>query len=230
MYQQLAPVDSDAPTYIKDGRRLNVCSPGQLLYSARMDSDKILCLYRWMWCQCCAPADALGRTFVDVYNNSVVAGTPNVFCCCCVAERTVVAYYDSRIFSNPTTTASCCTPFPFPCLHWFGCCGDVLAFRGATCGYADCFFGHAMVGLPFPWGCCCPANLVYGLTEGEGTIVAHIINTQVSKYRSSGGNFVPALAASEQRLPAPAPQQHAPVMAGVPMASTETPYAPPKMV
>jgi len=33
---------------------------------------------------------------------------------------------------------------------------------------------------------------VYGLAEGEGQIVASIINTELTKYRNSGGNFAAA--------------------------------------
>ena len=174
-----------AGDFAPDPRRHKACLPGKLVYSAKMDDQKLICYYRCCWA-CLPPPDAFARTFLDVYTNAVTVNTPFVCCCCCATDNSRVVFFDQTAFTQPAHKAEFCKPFPYCCAHGFGMCGEVLAFNGPTVGCPSAFFGHAYGVCLY---CLFPANFFCGLAEGQADESAKVINEQVEKYRSSGGQY-----------------------------------------
>ena len=174
---------------IRDDRRHPVCRHGQIVYSARIDNKKILMCQRVALCAWCASKDVAERTFLDVFSNAVVVNAAFSYCCCMYCDNVRTVYFDRPPFRDAVTPASCCNPFPHPCLHCCGICGDALVFRGGIHGCPELGVGHCCgyVGM-----CFFPFNIFYGLASGEAEKTAIIINRQVTQFRTSGGLFIEA--------------------------------------
>lgn len=177
------------PLIAEDSRRFPVCRNGQLVYSSPIDNGKVMCLQRCCRCALFASDVVAQRTFVDIYTNAVVVNSAWSFCCCMFCDNVRTLYFDRPPFTDPVTPAACCNPFPHPCLHCFGLCGEGLVFKGGIHGCPELGFGHL-----FGWVGMCffPFNIVYGLPPGEAHKTCAIINKQVAEFRTSGGQFLEA--------------------------------------
>jgi len=173
-------------SFAPDPRRHKACYPGKLVYSAKVDDEKIVCFYRWL-CQCLPPAAATTRTFVDIYTNAVVINAPSVACCCCAQDNSRILFFDQSPYAKPAQKTGCCDPLPYCCAQGVaGQCGEVVALPGPTVGCPSIGFGH-LFGMVF---CCLlPVNFICGLKEGEAQKTADAINKEVAKYRESGGKY-----------------------------------------
>lgn len=163
-----------------DANRAPACQPGQLVYCAKTDQEKLACFYKA--CCYCSTEDVVKRTFVDVYTNAVYMNTPVGCCCCCWTDRGQIHFFDNnRVFGEPIV-GGCCSPFPYFCPHCFGCCGDTLVFkRGCGCPNG---LGHCQGAM---CGCICPIDIIFGLQEGEAANLQQQINGAVQRFRASGG-------------------------------------------
>ena len=180
---------SDLPTYVRDPRRMQSLYPGQLLYSAKFDNEKLSCFYLW-FCQFCNRDLAASRTLFDVYTNAVVTNAPMICCCCCVRDNAHVLFFDQPQFANSPIPAGCCSPFPYCCTGGCcGCCGEGIVLRGPTCG-CPTTSGHIFAAIMC---CLCPINSTIGLTLNEGPVVAGILNGSVARFRNAGNKGTEAM-------------------------------------
>ena len=180
---------SDMPTYVRDPRRMQSLYPGQLLYSAKFDNEKLSCFYL-ACCQLCNRDLAASRTLFDIYSNAVVTNAPMICCCCCVRDNAHVLYFDQPQFANLPVTAGCCSPFPYCCTGGcFGCCGEGIVLRGPTCG-CPTTSGHLFGVI----ACClCPINSTIGLTVGESAATASVLNGSLARFRNAGNKGMEAM-------------------------------------
>jgi hypothetical protein len=173
---------NELPTYIRDPRRMQSLYPGQLLYSAKFDNEKLNCYYLCQ-CQLCNRDLAASRTLMDVYSNAVILNTPSICCCCCVRDNSAVLFYDKKSFANPPMQGGICAPFPYCCTA--GCCGfcgEGVVLRGPTIG-CPTLEGHIFGAI----ACCiCPINGVLGMPLGEASAVAAILNGALARFRNAG--------------------------------------------
>ncbi len=225
-----------------DERRANYVQPGALVYSAKMDQEKLKCLaccplggqvpnssQLTRICCCVPPAitamcacdDYASRTFLDVFDNRVEVGVADP-CFCCNTSHVQSADYRSVWFQGLPVQGKCCQPAPCPCVHCFGCCGEVLVLRSQSC-HCDCCCccslgkvpGHATTCNRFCCWLICPCSLIFGLAPGEADKVAMLIRAQRDSFLDRGGEVVFA-------PPAPSSMSYGmqvavPMQVGVPM-------------
>ena len=185
--EQLAPQVAVAIVDPEAARRTPMTAPGHLVYSAKMDQEKLECFYGWCCMMCCAKQTMGRRTVVDIYTNGMQTNVPIGVCCCCWTDNTRYMYWDDYKVKVGLSigAAGCCRPYPFCCPHACGCCGDVLYFfRCCPCGMAaSCPLGLGHTSLCGGWYCCfalCVTDLICGLKPAEAPIVEEVIKSAFS--------------------------------------------------
>jgi len=169
-----------------DADRHPTCQPGKIVYSAQMDYDKLMWLYR---CQCNCAVDkeaVVARNFVDVYDNMVMSNAPGACCCGLIACDKIGGFYFDRDMPEPIA-GGCCSPFPWCCPHHCNFCGETLAFK-RCCGCPS-FVGHWAYLGPC---CLCPTDVIAGLKENEAAKLAAKIKDAQAAFRANPVNRVTA--------------------------------------
>lgn len=197
-----SPMMEPQSVFAIDSRRRNFYQPGELVTSVRMDQNGLECLYCVRFFPfCCCKASNAHATYMDIYANNVVAGLPFYCCCSCNEPKTSMGaashYDDPTVHHDTVVKGECCSPFPFCLVDCFGCCGEVLVFRGACCSGARPFAmgNQASTCTYCPIiSCCFPISVMYGLAPGEAMRAAAVINTQVANFRNSQWAHEPKVA------------------------------------
>lgn len=185
-------------------RRHPMTRPGHLLYTAKVEQEKLECFYKWCCCMCVSGAEMATRSYVDIYTNGVQTNAPCGTLCCIWCDNSSMVYWDDTRFTS-WGAAGCCKPCScWFCPHCFNICGEVFyLYKGCVCG---CCPSAAPVGhcnFCGMWGCCCGCcltSLLCGLKEGEGAVIEQVMNV------ARGGQANPPL-----RLQGPAAQMGFPI-------------------
>jgi len=167
-------------------RRVPMTNAGQLVYQARIDQQKLECLYCMLQCAICNKEAVARRSFIDVYTNGVMTNTPTVTGCCMQMDRTNFMFFDDPRMGS-SGKAGCCTPAPHPCPHCCECCGEVFYFnRCFGCCLPDCMpIGMGNSSMCLFLGCCSCGitDLFCGLAPGEAEkLNSVIVNARAGNY------------------------------------------------
>jgi len=185
------PLVTQVITLLPDIGRHPTLIPGRLVYSARMDRDKLACFYRT--CLYCATEAVTKRSILDVYSNGIMMNLPIGCCCCCWQDRGSFFWFDNNVvfgepevaecFANPRFILAGLFGCPFYwCPHCCGICGESILFT-RSCGCPN-GIGHVNGLGPC---CCCPIDVVYGLAQGEAQQLKGIIMNTLINFRMNGG-------------------------------------------
>lgn len=177
-----------APLQTLDMSRAPALQPGYLVYSAKLDQEKLKC-YWCSRCECCASDELSRRTVLDVYSNGLMTNVPVPCCCFCSFDNARFMYFDKFPLGTPMKVG-CCTPCPFWCPHCFECCGETIGFY-KSCGCPTFAFHWAYLCAGYGLCCCCALDVFVGLAPGQADIVTAQIAAAKAQFHAAGNQSPP---------------------------------------